>query len=508
MVKINDKESESLSEYLILTGWIKIKPEEVSLKANLGNIELQYPYMTARMQCIVGEEMAIAAGRNGILTMIPRSLSDEDKRKIINANNKVRLKKGDIEFQENPEFATPESSLGEVVKQVERTGHSVVPILDRKSKLYGVYIHDPEHPLLVPLTSKITEVMHKLSLKPENENEIIYLTTQASEEEIRKALELQKRKFVPIVDSQGVLQKIAFLQKFNTNYIGMAISTRQGWEEEIEKYASLVDTLCIDSSNACFEDAIKILRYAKQKFPDKPFGIGNIIQARDFEIFAEAGADYIIGGMGVGSICKTGSERGNGRGQFTVARELAEARDKYFKEKGKYVYFVLDGGIKNVKDMIVALTFADFIMLGNYFNKFHEAVAQKFDANKQLTSNEALMKYVESWGEGHPRARLVAMYGLNFRKILAGNNQTQEKVSERYGHITLAGATTEGVVGLVPYRGRLKPCVERDARYIRTTISNSGAIDLKSFKEIAILEKASEQTQKDMLPHDLEVTEE
>jgi IMP dehydrogenase len=506
MAKISPKLSESLSEYIILTGWIETSPEEISLKTNLGGISLQYPFMTARMQCVVGKEMAVAAGRNGILTMIPRSLRDEDKQLIIDANKKARLTEGDIEFQDNPESVMPHETLEDVVRKVERTGHSVIPIMDRKSKLYGVYMHNPDNPPLVPPSTPITEVMLPLGNK---EFGVHYLINNEDKNEIKEALSREEKKFLPILDENMILQKIAFLQKFNTNYIGIAISTRGNLEEEIEKWGNQVDTLVIDSSNACFKDAIKILKYAKQRFPEKPFGIGNIIQGRDFEIFAKEGADYIIGGMGVGSICKTGSERGNGRGQMTVAMELAQARDEYCKETGKYVPFVLDGGIANVKDMTVALAFADFIMMGNYFNRFYEAAAQKFESDKKPTSEENLMRYVESWGEGHPRARLVAMYGMNFRQVLSEKHPKElARVIERYGHSSISSATVEGVVGLVEYKGRLKPCVENDARYIRATISNAGAHDLASFREKAILEKVSARTILDMLPHDVEVREE
>ena len=146
MARISPKISESLSEYLILTGWVKCRPEQVSLNSKLGPISLEYPFMTARMQSVVCPEMAVAAGRNGILTMIPRSLRDEDKQEIIDANNKARLKKGDIEFQENPEYALPDTTLDDVVKQVNRIGHSVIPIMDRFSRLQGVYIHNPDNP--------------------------------------------------------------------------------------------------------------------------------------------------------------------------------------------------------------------------------------------------------------------------------------------------------------------------------------------------------------------------
>ena len=64
MAKVSRKVSESLSEYLILPGKVICPPEKVSLHAQIGDISLQYPFMTARMQSVVGPEMAVAAGRN------------------------------------------------------------------------------------------------------------------------------------------------------------------------------------------------------------------------------------------------------------------------------------------------------------------------------------------------------------------------------------------------------------------------------------------------------------
>ncbi len=510
MTGVSNKISESLREYLILTGWKhNNNSEDVSLEIKLGeSITLQYPYMTARMQSVVGQEMAVAAGRQGILTCVPRSLRDVDKQSIIDANNNARLKKGDIEYTTKPEREDPDTPLEDVVNLVNKTGHSVIPILDRFSNLHGFYIHDPNNPPSVPPYTPIREVM--TPLRSEGNRKGIPFTHNEDEKIVRQILTKENLNFLPIVDEEMVLQKLAFLQKYDTNFIGIAISTRQGWEEELEKWGDQVDTLMLDSSNVCFDDAKKILIAAKKKFQDKPFGIGNIIQGKHFKPFAEGGADYIIGGMGVGSICQTGSERGNGRGQATVMFDLAQARDEYAKHN-RYVPLVLDGAISTPKDISVALTHMDFVMMGNYFNRFYEAPAIKFsDKERQNeTTDEVNMHYVETWGEGHPRAILVAMFGMNFREALENPNQEDvAKVLERYGHGSVSSATIEGVVGIAEYKGRLKPCIEEDARYIKTTIANTGASNLDEFRNKKdILEKASPETIRDMYPHDIIITE-
>ncbi len=521
MATISPTLSESLRGYRLQPGKVKVKPEHVSLEACLGTqenpeaISLKYPFMVARMQCVVGPKMAIEAGRNGILTFVPRNLKDEDKKAIVDANNDARLEKGSINFLENPVYAEPDFTYKKVLDTlVNRHGHSIIPIIDNRRKLKGIYIHDPHTPLVVHNSTPIEKLAEGLRENPKSEEPegIRYLVNSDDEKTVNKVLEEEGRTFIPIVDNDMIFQKLAFKQKYDTNFIGIAISTRGNWREEIKKWSSDVDTLTLDSSNVWFDDAFKIIKYIKEssELRGKPFGVGNVVGKEAFEEFAKAGADYIIGGMGVGSICLTGSGegRGCGRGQMTVARELAEARDKYFKETGKYVYLVGDGGIDNVQTISVALGFFDFLMMGNYFNKFYESAAKKLkkaDGDYKEVHDEGAIEYVESWGEGNPHADIVAKYGID----LSGEPDiNQNGVAERYGNITSLGGVVEGVKDVVKYRGRLKPCVEKDARGLRVNISNTGASNLKEYREVSVFEKIDLLTLYDLKPHGLAGLEE
>ena len=513
MVTISPDLSESLRAYRLQPGKVKVKPERVSLETCFGTqenpkaISLQYPFMVARMQSVVGPKMAVAGGGEGILTFIPRNLRDKDKEAIINANNEARLVRGTINFLENPAYAEPGFTYKQVLDTlVNRTGHSVIPIMDSKRTLSGIYIHNPNKPLVGHQLTPIEKLAESLRENPKSEElgGIRYLINVDDEQEIQRVLDEEKRTFIPIVDNDMIFQRLAFLQKYDTNFIGMAISTRGNWKEEIKRWAGRVDTLTLDSSNVWFEDAFRIIKYVKDssELRKKPFGVGNIVSGKAFREFAEAGADYIIGGMGIGSICITGSEegRGCGRGQMTVARELAEARDEYHADSGRYVYAIGDGSIDNVQTMSVALGFCDMIMMGNYFNRFFESPAKKLDADKNETHDEGAIKYVETWGEGNPHADVVAKYGIDFTGEPSSNHNG---VAERYGHITSSGGVVEGVKDIVKYSGRLKPCVERDARGLKANISNAGAGNLEEYRKIAVFEKIDLFTLHDLRHHGL-----
>jgi len=521
MATISPGISESLKAYRLQPGRVKIKPEHVSLEAHLGTkenphaITLQYPYMLARMQSIVGPRMVVEAGRNGILSMVPRSLRDSDKEVIVKANNDARLKKGTIDFLEKPASAEPGTSYKVVLDHVvNRTGHSVIPIMDSMRKLRGIYIHDPQMRIVGHDETPIEQLAEGLRESPKSEEPkgIRYLINVDDETEIKRVLKEEGRTFIPIVNDDMVLQKLAFLQKYDTNFIGMAIGTRGNWRAEIKKWFEKVDTLTLDSSNVWFDDAFKIVRYIKEsdELSKKPFGVGNVVSKEAFLEFAEEGADYVIGGMGIGSICQTGDDvegRGCGRGQMTVAREFAEAREEYFNRTERYVYAIGDGSINSVQTMSVAFGFFDLVMMGSYFNRFLEAAGRKFDSDKNKTHDEGAIRYVETWGEGNPHAGDVAMRGIS---LTGEPDQNSESIVERYGHVSSAGVFKEGVKGKVIYRGRLKPNIEMDANGLRSNVSNSGMdpedgeSHLEAYRKAAVFEKIDTFTQQDLRPHGLE----
>ncbi|MFH1053368.1 MAG: IMP dehydrogenase [Candidatus Woesearchaeota archaeon] len=515
MVIISEERSEDIRAFLLQPGRIRCKADEVSLEAKLGDhITLQYPMMTARMQSVVGPKMAVAAGRCGILTCVPRALPRDEKEEIVKANNDARLKKGEVEYIKKPVTASIDSRAYDVIGLAKRTGYSVIPIVDDFRHVKGFYVHEQNGGSRPHPNAMISDVMKPLKSDDHPEG-IPYLTGDNKSDSNVRGLFSDGARFIPIVNDEDeqVLLEIAFKQKFDTNFIGMAVTTGANWEDEVRFWMDKVDTLMTDSSNICYDDAFEVLKRAKKICPEKPFGVGNLVSGEFFHKFASEGADYIMGGMGPGGACKTGSLRGMGRGQMTVAMDLSNARDDFYQNDSshRYVQLVLDGGIEHINEMSVSLCFADLIMQGGYHVRFYESAGRKFAGDgKTVTTNEGEMRFSEYWGEGHALARIVGQFGMRiFDDIGHNDTDTVDKdqvrmVLERYGHADLGSVTEEGVYGHKAYAGRLRPNVENDALYLRQNISNAGAIDLETFRERAVLEKASVETLRKMFPHDIE----
>ena len=263
-------------------------------------------------------------------------------------------------------------------------------------------------------------------------------------------------------------------QDMDKIYVGVGVSAAEGWQEVVTKCSEAGASLfSLDTSDADGDFAGNLIKEYKQLMNSLNLNIsfcaGNIVTYEAAKYLMESGADIIKVGMSSGSICTTKREKATGRAPLTALIEADRARKDYFKETGKYVPIIIDGGVANSADMVIALTIADAIMCGGYFNGFYEAAGAKLDAAFIPTTDESKMKWVETWGEGSDKARNL----------------------DRYGHGTRKSFFAEGEEGLVPYKGRLKPGFEKDLRKIKAALYNAASCSLPEYRKKAVIELES-----------------
>ncbi|MBN1366339.1 MAG: GuaB3 family IMP dehydrogenase-related protein [Dehalococcoidales bacterium] len=105
-----------------------------------------------------------------------------------------------------------------------------------------------------------------------------------------------------------------------------------------------------------------------------PVIVGNCVSySACLEIMREGVAGVLIG-IGPGAACTSRQVLGVGVPQVTATLDCAMARDTYFKESGRYVPIITDGGMINGGDMCKAFASgADAVMLGSIFAQAKEA---------------------------------------------------------------------------------------------------------------------------------------
>ena len=465
--------SHTFSEYLLVPGYssAECQPKNVSLKTPLVKfkkgeepaISLNIPLVSAIMQAVSNDTLALALAQEGGISFIYGSQSIEDQAAMVR-----RVKSHRAGFVKSDSNLTPNNTLADVLKLKEETGHSTIAITKDgtgNGKLLGVVTSRDYRVSRMSLDLKVKEFMTPLKK----------LVTAKSGVTLKQANDIiweNKLNSLPIIDENGNLDSFVFRKDYESNksnpnellddkkrfMVGAGINTRDYKERVPALVEAGVDVLCIDSSEGFSEWQKLTIEWIREQYGDTvKVGAGNVVDADGFRFLADCGADFVKIGIGGGSICITRETKGIGRGQATATIEVAKARDEYYKETGVYVPICSDGGIVHDYHMTLALAMgSDFIMLGRYFSRFDESPTNKVKINGQY------MK--EYWGEGSNRARNWQRYDLGGDKKLTFE---------------------EGVDSYVPYAGPLKDNVAISLAKVKSTMCNCGALTIPELQEKA-----------------------
>jgi len=102
--------------------------------------------------------------------------------------------------------------------------------------------------------------------------------------------------------------------------------------------------------------------------------LGNTVQYDATLELMETGCAAILVGVGPGAACTSRGVLGIGVPQVTATIDCAAAREYYFKQKGRYVPIITDGGMSTGGDICKAFASgADAVMVGSAFARAKEA---------------------------------------------------------------------------------------------------------------------------------------
>lgn len=105
-----------------------------------------------------------------------------------------------------------------------------------------------------------------------------------------------------------------------------------------------------------------------------PVVIGNCVTYNTTLELMDTGASGLLIGIGPGAACTTRGVLGIGVPQVTATCDAACARDFYYKETGKYIPIITDGGMTTGGDICKAFACgADAVMIGSAFARAEEA---------------------------------------------------------------------------------------------------------------------------------------
>ncbi|RJQ16904.1 CBS domain-containing protein [Candidatus Woesearchaeota archaeon] len=462
--KVIDKQAYAFQQFSLLPGLTPrtCTMSSISLETTLAGVTLGVPLLSAAMTSVTGYDLALALAKERGLPILPARMSLEEQIDIVQ-----RIKSTEMTFVEDPITVRETATIDEALRLVEKYGHSSIPVVDRNNVFLGMFIHSEYLARGIPVNENITTAMLYDPVVLCVQNPAI------SVDETVALLEKEKQPHLVVLDENRRLVKLAFKKDKEKLKVGLAITTHAGWQNRVRAgHQAGVDLFVIDSSDGFTEFQGDVLdEYKKMKIP-VPICAGNVITYDGAMYLMEKGADMIKVGMSPGSTCTTFREKSTGRGSMTALLEVDRARNDFLKKNASllYVPVIADGGIPGSAEMIIALTVADALMLGGYFNRFFEAAGEKINDRGGITLHDDDIAYVASWGEGSIRARNLG----------------------RYGHGGFVTFFAEGEEGRVPYAGRLKPNLKRDILKIKSAMANAGAMNLQEFRKKAVIELNSD----------------
>jgi IMP dehydrogenase len=127
-------------------------------------------------------------------------------------------------------------------------------------------------------------------------------------------------------------------------------------------------------------DGIEPLNLAKfcQEMP-MPVILGNCVTYDITLELMQAGAAAVLVGIGPGAACTSRGVLGVGVPQATAVADCAAARDEFFKQTGKYIPVIADGGLVTGGDICKCIACgADGVMIGSPFARAAEAPGRGF----------------------------------------------------------------------------------------------------------------------------------
>ena len=451
----------TFDDILITPGYTEFEPNNVDISTKLGKFNFNIPLISAAMDTVTEEIMAIKMALLGGLGVLHRNCSFQ---KQLEMCRKVKLARSFIV----EEVATINigATVSDAKFMMETYGISGLMVTDDNDKVCGIFTKRD-----IPYKE---EDIRLGKLKDFMTKDVVSIKPGASRAQALKMLYENRIEKLPIIDNgylKGLITKKDLKPEFPNASLDQegrllcalglsakfpATSEAQSMLKELDKY---VDIFFIDVAD--FYKKVDIENTKKlMELLHSDFVLGNIgtYEAAEYLISKCDLNDNFIGlkvGMGSGSICTTSIQTGVGAPTLFATAQVADAVKDYNPKIG----IIADGGFKNPGDIPKALTVgADLVMSGHFFAGCTESPG-----------------YIDTI-----QGRKVKVYrGMGSKEARASGF-----VSDRYieGSKTLA----EGVSSYIPYVGDVDGVIQSLKEGLINGMIYSGAKRIKDMKQVSI----------------------
>ena len=285
--------SHTFNEYLLVPGYSSSEcvPANVSLKTPLvkfkkgetPSISMNIPMVSAIMQSVSGDRLAVALAREGGISFIYGSQSVADEAAMV-----AKAKSYKAGFVVSGSNITPDGTLADILALKAKNGYSTVAVTSdgtENGKLLGIVTGRDYRVSRMEPTEKVSEFMTPLDK----------LIVGAEDTTLKQANDIiwdNKLNSLPIVDKIGNLKYFVFRKDYDAHkenpnelldsqkryIVGAGINTRDYAERVPALIEAGADVLCIDSSEGFSEWQKLTIDWIRARYGDSvKVGAGNVV---------------------------------------------------------------------------------------------------------------------------------------------------------------------------------------------------------------------------------------
>jgi IMP dehydrogenase len=468
-------EALSYDDVLLLPGYSEILPKDCDVRTSLcADIYLNVPVISAAMDTVTEEKLAIAIALEGGSGVIHRNLSPQDQ-----AQQVTNVKRYLNWIIDSPVTVGEDARIRDVKMLRDRFRVSGMPVLDIEGRLVGI-ITSRDLRFCNDDSLSVVDVMTKETVVEQGEPSVSSAREKFDRHRIEK---------LPVVDSEGRLTGLitvkdmekhdrfpkAATDKGGRLIVGAAVSPQDYPVRMSLLKNAKVDYVVMDTAHGDSKNVMEAIGGIKAKFGIPVIG-GNVATKEGVRRLIEAGADAVKIGIGPGSICTTRLVAGIGVPQFTAVWDCAEEADKHG------IPLIADGGIKFSGDITKAIgAGANVVMIGNLFAGLKEAPGNEIIFDGRI--------YKEYRGMG-------SMGAIN------------DGSGDRYQISKDEEPVPEGIEGRVPYKGELRSYLHQLIAGLRKGMGYCGCKTIDELKRYRKFVKITAAGLRESHAHDVTITQE
>ena len=471
------KEGLTFDDVLLIPQASDVLPADVDLKTSLTpDIKLNIPIVSAAMDTVTENRLAIAMAREGGMGIIHKNMTIEEQAAQVD-----KVKRSEHGVITDPFFLEPQNLVKDAVALMERYRISGVPVT-KNGKLVGI-LTNRDLRFETNYEQPIENVMTK--------DHLVTAPVGTSLADAQKILGKHRIEKLPIVDEKGYLKGLITIKDIEKSIqypnsardkngrllVGAAVGTAANTMERIAALvAAKVDVIAIDTAHGHSKGVLEKVAEIKNKYPNVPLIAGNVATAAATRALIEAGADVVKVGIGPGSICTTRVVAGIGVPQLTAVMDCAEEADKLGKR------IIADGGIKYSGDIVKALA----------------------AGGSAVMISSMLAGTLESPGE-------VELYQGRSFKVYRGMGSLSAMAAgskDRYFQEDAQKFVPEGVEGRVPYRGSVSDIIFQMKGGLRSGMGYCGKHNIEELRKNSEFVRITNAGLLESHPHDISISKE